>query len=507
MKAKLPFGISFRVALFGRKLTKVITILLCAFSFALFALSSTGYMYDRVDFLTRSLLTTQKTHTPAILFSHFDSYDQERGIPSEQIPYIEQETGLDFVFTFDFNTISEYLGESFYYENNPDVFSVDEVLSGTAAAYEDCRFQLMAGRYPEAYDEIALPIYRFDHFHELGYTSYKQNWVYFKNGRPEVDLPLVDEEEAYYYIYKDHEGAELSVPIDYTGYQYVDMGPTLLEEIETYEDLWGKEVYFQGDPETGSLGLENIYTLKIVGLVDCTQAKVSISENRNFILHSKAWREVFWPSLKEGVEYLAAGPTDDYDLARTCVELSLEMLDAYEAKYPDANQHDAPSMGAYPVTTWVDHTTLAHSNFWAGEKLLIFFGLVGGFLFAIFSVLLCWHLMTSTLALQRIKIGILRSMGAGEADVIRIILIEALLVAVCSFLLALIFTLAGYYWVLYPLTYMDQYGFSRLILNGWNILFLAGLSFIVPFLCTIVPTKKFLKQSIVDNISGNLSKR
>ena len=76
MKAKLPFGISFRVAMFGRKLTKVLTILLCAFSFALFALSSTGYMYDRVDFLTRSLLTTQKTHTPAILFSHFDFYDQ-----------------------------------------------------------------------------------------------------------------------------------------------------------------------------------------------------------------------------------------------------------------------------------------------------------------------------------------------------------------------------------------------------------------------------------------------
>ena len=34
----------------------------------------------------------------------------------------------------------------------------------------------------------------------------------------------------------------------------------------------------------------------------------------------------------------------------------------------------------------------------------------------------------------------------------------------------------------------------------------AGISF-VPFLCTIVPIKKFLKQSIVDNISGNLSKR
>ena len=317
---------------------------------------------------------------------------------------------------------------------------------------------------------------------------------------------MVDEEEGYYYIYKDHEGAELSVPIDYTGYQYVDMGPTLLEEIETYEDLWGKEVYFQGDPETGSLGLENIYTLKIVGLVDCTQAKVSISENRNFILHSKAWREVFWPSLKEGVEYLAAGPTDDYDLARTCVEVTLNMIEETDSSHPD---YETPNghIGVYPLTSLINRTAITHPNFWDEKNVLIAFGAATGLLFGIVSVLLCWHLMTSTLALQRIKIGILRSLGAGEADVIRIILIEALLVSVGAFLLGLVFTLAGYYWVVQPMSFFEMYGVSRMVLNGWNILFLAGLSFIVPFLCTIVPIKKFLKQSIVDNISGNLSKR
>ena len=316
----------------------------------------------------------------------------------------------------------------------------------------------------------------------------------------------MDEKEGYYYIYKDHEGAELSVPIDYTGYQYVDMGPTLLEEIETYEDLWGKEVYFQGDPETGSLGLENIYTLKIVGLVDCTQAKVSISENRNFILHSKAWREVFWPSLKEGVEYLAAGPTDDYDLARTCVEVTLNMIENYEKEHPEAVAAQG-TVGVEPIHTFINHAPMSSVRFWDASNTVTTAGTGGGLLFGIIAVLLCWHLMTSTLALQRIKIGILRSMGAGEADVIRIILIEALIVAVGGFLLGLIFTLAGYYWVLYPLFYIKIYGVCPLVLNGWNILFLAGLSFIVPFLCTIVPIKKFLKQSIVDNISGNLSKR
>ena len=509
MKAKLPFGISFRVAMFGRKLTKVLTILLCAFSFALFALSSTGYMYDQIDFLTRSFLTLQKVHTPGILFSHFDNYAQSWLFPTERIDYIEQETGLDFVYCFLHAKDSVYHFYAEYETESPERLS-ETILSGSAAAYEDCGFQLMAGRYPEADDEIVITLSRFQDFQKLGYAYNDYHFVHIRDGVVLSDVP-------YSYQYNStgdrfieiHSGrGSVHVSGDYTGYVYVEFKERgEPEEIRTYDDIIGKKIICFGDPQTGSLGKENIYDATIVGVADDSEAHFNIYTLRRVSLRSESWRETFAPSVQNDVECLAAGPTDDYDLARTCVELSLEMLDAYEAKYPDANQYGAPSMGAYPVTSWVDHTTLAHSNFWAGEKALIFFGLVGGSLFAIFSVLLCWHLMTSTLALQRIKIGILRSLGAGEADVIRIILIEALLVAVCSFLLALIFTLAGYYWVLYPLTYMDQYGFSRLILNGWNILFLAGLSFIVPFLCTIVPIKKFLKQSIVDNISGNLSKR
>ena len=88
MKAKLPFGMSLRLAMQGKVITKVLTVFLCAFSFALFALSSTGYMYDQVDFLTRSFLTLQKVHTPGILFSHFDDYAQSWLFPTERIDYI-----------------------------------------------------------------------------------------------------------------------------------------------------------------------------------------------------------------------------------------------------------------------------------------------------------------------------------------------------------------------------------------------------------------------------------
>ena len=500
---------SLRLAMQGKVITKVLTVFLCAFSFALFALSSTGYMYDQIDFLTRSFLTLQKVHTPGILFSHFDDYAQSWLFPTERIDYIEQETGLDFVYCFLHAKDSVYHFYAEYETESPERMS-ETILSGSAATYEDCGFQLMAGRYPEADDEIVITLSRFQDFQKLGYAYNDHFFVHIRDGVVLSDVPYsyIYSSTGERYIEIDSGRGSAQIPGDYTGYVYVEFKERgEPEEIRTYDDIIGKKIICFGDPQTGSLGEENIYDATIVGVADDSEAHFNIYTLRQVSLRSESWRETFAPSVQDDVECLAAGPTDDYDLARTCVELSLEMLDAYEAKYPDANQHDAPSMGAYPVTTWVDHTTLAHSNFWAGEKLLIFFGLVGGFLFAIFSVLLCWHLMTSTLALQRIKIGILRSMGAGEADVIRIILIEALLVAVCSFLLALIFTLAGYYWVLYPLTYMDQYGFSRLILNGWNILFLAGLSFGVPILCSLVPLKRFLQKPIVDNISGNLSKR
>ena len=507
MKAKLPFGISFRVALFGRKLTKVLTILLCAFSFALFALSSTGYMYDRVDFLTRSFLTLQKVHTPGILFSHFDNYAQSWLFPTERIDYIEQETGLDFVYCFLHAEDSVHRFYAEYETESPERLS-ETILSGSAAAYEDCGFQLMAGRYPEADDEIVITLSRFQDFQKLGYAYNDYHFVHIRDGVVLSDVP-------YSYQYSStgdrfieiHSGrGSVPVPGDYTGYVYVEFKERgEPEEIRTYDDIIGKKIICFGDPQTGSLGEENIYDATIVGVADDSQAHFNIYTLRRVSLRSESWRETFAPSVQDDVECLAAGPTDDYDLARSCVEVTLNMIENYEKEHPEAVAAQ-DTVGVEPIHTFINHAPMSSVRFWDETNTVTTAGTGGGLLFGIIAVLLCWHLMTSTLALQRIKIGILRSLGAGEADVIRIILIEALLVAVCSFLLGLIFTLAGYYWVLYPLFYIKIYGVCPLILNGWNILFLAGLSFIVPFLCTIVPIKKFLKQSIVDNISGNLSK-
>lgn len=184
--------------------------------------------------------------------------------------------------------------------------------------------------------------------------------------------------------------------------------------------------------------------------------------------------------------------------ARELVELTLELLEEY------LQEHSVMSslqLGVVPVTDLIDFEPQFNN-----ERLIFTVGGGAGLLFGVFSVLLCWHLTTSSLVLKKRKIGVLRALGANEADVRRIVLFEALFVAICTFLLSLLLSLGVFYGVMRSLTYIEQFGVSLLNFTGWNVLILAVFSFAVPLLCTIVPLRRFLKKPIVENISGNISK-
>ena len=56
-------------------------------------------------------------------------------------------------------------------------------------------------------------------------------------------------------------------------------------------------------------------------------------------------------------------------------------------------------------------------------------------------------------------------------------------------------------------SYAEAYKICILQLNGWNILILLALSFLVPLLCTVMPLRRFLKKPIVDNITGNRERK
>lgn len=191
---------------------------------------------------------------------------------------------------------------------------------------------------------------------------------------------------------------------------------------------------------------------------------------------------------------LLAPPVTSMRKARELVELTLELLEEY------LQEHSVMSslqLGVVPVTDLIDFNPQFNN-----ERLIFTVGGGAGLLFGIFSILLCWHLTTSSLNLKKRKIGVLRALGAGDADVKRIVLFEALIVAICSFALALLLSLGVFYGSLQPLTYMAQFGVSMLNFTGWNVLILAVLSFTVPLLSTLVPLKKFLKKPVVENITG-----
>ena len=155
----------------------------------------------------------------------------------------------------------------------------------------------------------------------------------------------------------------------------------------------------------------------------------------------------------------------------------------------------------------LNNAPFGNDHYMRGENRVIWYGTAAGLVFGIFAMLLCGYLMSSSLALKKRNYGVLRSLGAGEADVKRIMLFELLLLSACIFIMGLAFTLIGYYAFLEPLFYVDMFKICILQLNGWNILILLALSFLVPLLCTVMPLRRFLKKPIVDNITGNREKK
>ena len=72
-----------------------------------------------------------------------------------------------------------------------------------------------------------------------------------------------------------------------------------------YDDIIGKKIICFGDPQTGSLGEENIYDATIVGVADDSEAHCNIYTLRQVSLRSESWRETFAPSVQDDVECLA----------------------------------------------------------------------------------------------------------------------------------------------------------------------------------------------------------
>ena len=231
-------------------------------------------------------------------------------------------------------------------------------------------------------------------------------------------------------------------------------------EIKSYADLLGKPLVLYGDPEHGGVSENSIYTATIVGVADgSTKIKPTPAGGYypvNHFLFSMAWHDALFQDGDEFCTRLVAPATDDGAYLRGCVELTLEFIREYKIANPALTENNV-AIGAHDI-----YVLVSTGNSISNEGAIILIGTAAGILFGIFAVLLCWHLTSSSLNLKRRKIGVLRALGANEADVKRIVLFEALFVSICSFLLALGFTLVGFYGFLQPLSFYADFGVSLL---------------------------------------------
>ncbi len=519
MKTNLPFWMSLRLSLHGRWVTKCFTVLLSAAAFMFFAIASTAFTFDVSEFQVRGY-QYYMTDKDYYLFSNTTSGtgyapgDPELLLTEEEVVSIESGVDLNFVtscrnqidvgYFFD---KSYFRGEKYKYDENEEIedytdeykaylkevegrslaYSVSDVTVGSEATYDDLNYRLLAGRYPEAVNEIAVSEEIYEMFAWGGYVDAIAEGCY-----------TLQEFTFVFEKYEAYAWDDSVIPPEEAGVK-----------IDSYEDLLGKTLgHYELKEENRQTEHETLPDeVVIVGIVEMEDRpawprRYPQPSYFSGILRSEAWRQEQIAADKLYAEAMVARNFNESEqVVRDAVSVTLELSELARPRFEGLTPYVDLNVGAYTVSTLVDH--IVDSNLYI--LILIVCGI--GVVFLIFSILLNAHLMTSMTELKRRQVGILRALGAKEGQIEYIFLAGTALLSAAIFLLSLIFTVAVFYGFWQKMWTIPIFGISPFVFNGWTVLILFVLSFAVPLLSTLAPLKKFLNKPIVDNISGNLSKR
>ncbi|MBQ3056745.1 MAG: ABC transporter ATP-binding protein, partial [Clostridia bacterium] len=199
IRSKLPMKNAVKMGASGLKHKKfrlVMTILLSFISFAMFGLSSSMAAYEKINAATESIIDSQIKSAAISLSLRYTSYYtgsdgtessntyyQGAALNDEDIAFLEQQTGLDFVpvFTgynsqqyssetgFDIETLfSNYTSNTVYNAHLSGLITLtDEQLATTG-------YQI-TGRMPQNEGEIAITEFMYRQFNEYGFKNDEYN--------------------------------------------------------------------------------------------------------------------------------------------------------------------------------------------------------------------------------------------------------------------------------------------------------------------------------------------
>ena len=481
---KVSFKTLFYLAFQGKWARRVITIILSAFAFSLFALGMTSYTYNYENNIVKGYLNYNQNRTFNIIdgVHTVDDIKQIEEMIGTQCLYFPQETlqnsetflyWNNFLGTADRNDrmrtivqiygLEEEVSNDFSHGSPYDSIYLKTLGGamynyGTEQMYHSMGYELLAGKFPTEEFEVAISEAHFEAFYRLGYRDVSECFRW--NG-------------SRYEINEDTAQANKI-------------------EIKDYTDILGKTL------GAGNIGTdEHAYEYKIVGVV-----------NTNFNTDYEGEEINNYPAgrfLLAGFDRETAGlqaNTKVYCPAisdKAVMKKFVQQILSWKAAY------EAGEINDYPILNDMDK--MFHTETFNNEKIFLVIGLAGGGLFGIFAVVLNSYLTSQSIQSKQKKIGILRSMGADRKTVSKIFILESLIMATTIFLLALCASLAAFYGWLQPWALINQFGVSVLVYNGWTALILAAVCYAVPLLSTLFPLKKFFKQTIVDNLSGNYKKK
>ena len=197
------FKTAMRLSFRGKWMVRVLTILLSAMSFMFFAIASTAFTFDVFEFQVRGYQNYMMDKEYFLFMNDIANTSLspsslELLLTNQEISAIENGVDLNFVTSCRnqidvgyFLDKSYFRGEKYVYDQNGEIedytdeykaylkevegrslaYSVSDVTVGSEATYDDLNYRLLAGRYPEAVNEIAVSEEIYEMFAWGGYVD------------------------------------------------------------------------------------------------------------------------------------------------------------------------------------------------------------------------------------------------------------------------------------------------------------------------------------------------
>ncbi len=123
---------------------------------------------------------------------------------------------------------------------------------------------------------------------------------------------------------------------------------------------------------------------------------------------------------------------------------------------------------------------------------------VASVVIGVFSALMLFNFISSSISTKKKEIGILRALGAGGKDVLKIFLCETILLTAICFVFATIFAFIGSYLLNYALVYFFETKVLRF--RFVNVLIMLAVAIFISFVGTFLPVLREAKKSPAEGI-------